>query len=93
MFTAIVLIESDPQRIQHVAEEAAAITHVSEVYSVTGEIDLIAIVRVAEHDQLSEVITSKLNRIEGIRSTRTHLAFRTYSREHLEAAFALGIEE
>lgn len=92
MITAIVLIKAEVDRIPEVAEAVAEVDGVSEVYSVTGEFDLIAMVRVREHDQLAEVIPGKLNKLEGILGTETHIAFRAYSSHDLEAAFSLGVD-
>jgi len=92
MVTAIVMIKTDVDRIPEVAEAVSAVDGVSEAYSVTGEWNLIAIVRVHAHDQLAEVIPGRLNKIPGIVHTETHIAFRAYSRHDLEAAFALGLE-
>ena len=92
MITAIVLVETDVRRIPEAAEEIAGIDGVSEVYSVTGDVDLVAVVRVHEHDQLAEIIADQLSKVEGVRSTRTYLAFRAYSRHDLDAAFALGFD-
>ena len=93
MITAIVLVKAQVDRIPEVAEAIAALDRVSEVYSVTGEFDLIAMVRVRQHDDLAEVIPGSINKIQGILSTETHVAFRTYSQHDLEAAFALGVAE
>ena len=93
MLTAIVLIDSDASRIPEVAAAIADIPGVSEVYSVTGEVDLIAMVRVREHDDLADVIADKVSKIEGVIRTQTYIAFRTYSQHDLEQAFALGIED
>ena len=93
MLTAIVLIDVDAGRIPEVAAEIADVPGVSEVYSVTGEVDLIAMVRVRQHDELADVIADRLSKVDGVRGTETHIAFRTYSRHDLEAAFALGVEE
>jgi DNA-binding Lrp family transcriptional regulator len=93
MITAIVLIKADVGAVPEVGEAIARIPGVSEVYSVTGEHDLVAMVRVREHDELAEVIPAKLNRTAGVVSTETHIAFRTYSRHDLEAAFAIGLED
>jgi DNA-binding Lrp family transcriptional regulator len=90
MVTAIVFVKAEVSRIPDVAEQIAALSGVSEVYSVTGKIDLIAIVRVAGHDQIAEVVPDQLNKIAGVLSTETHIAFRTYSTHDLEAAFSLG---
>jgi DNA-binding Lrp family transcriptional regulator len=90
--TAIVNVSAEVDQIPEVAEAIAAINGVSEVYSVTGEIDLVAIVRVPEHDQLADVIAGTLNKVPGVLHTETHIAFRAYSRHDLEAAFAIGLE-
>jgi DNA-binding Lrp family transcriptional regulator len=91
--TAIVLIKADVASIPETAEAIAAIPAVTEVYSVTGEFDLVAIVRVRAHDELGDVIPGTLNKVNGVTHTETHIAFRTYSRHDLEAAFALGYSE
>ena len=93
MITAIVFVNADVARIPEVAETIAALDGVSEVYSVTGDIDLIAMVRVREHEELADVIADRLNKVDGIRGTQTHIAFRAYSQHDLEAAFALGFED
>ena len=92
MITAIVLIKAEVGRIPEVGEAIARLDGVSEVYSITGEFDLVAMVRVREHDALADVIPGSLNKIPGVLSTETHIAFRTYSRHDLEAAFSLGLE-
>jgi DNA-binding Lrp family transcriptional regulator len=89
--TAIVLVKADIQRIPEVAETIAEIPEVSEVYSVTGEFDMVAMVRVRTHDQLADVIPGRLNKVSGVTHTETHIAFRTYTRHDLEAAFSLGL--
>jgi DNA-binding Lrp family transcriptional regulator len=93
VITAIVFIKADVARIPDIAEEIAAIEGVSEVYSVTGDIDLIALLRVREHDDIARLVPDQLNKVSGIVSTETHIAFRTYSRHDLEAAFSLGADE
>lgn len=93
MLTAIVLVDTDASRIPEVAKEIAEIKGVSEVYSVTGEVDLIAMVRVREHDDLADVIADKVSKIQGVLRTQTYIAFRTYSQHDLEQAFALGLED
>jgi DNA-binding Lrp family transcriptional regulator len=92
MITAIVFVKADVSSIPEVAAEIAAIDGVSEVYSVTGQIDLIALVRVREHDDIATVIADQVNKVPGVRETETHIAFRTYSKHDLEAAFSLGLE-
>ncbi len=93
MITAIVFISAAVDRISEVAEAVAAISGVSEVYSVTGEIDLIALVRVRSHDEIAAVVADQLNTVEGVLATETHVAFRAYSQHDLEAAFSLGLSD
>ncbi len=92
MITAIVMISCEVDRIPEVAEAIANIPQVSEVYSFTGDADLIAMVRVRSHDEFADVIADRLNKVEGVVGTSTHIAFRTYSAHDLEAAFSLGLE-
>ncbi|HEU5144084.1 MAG TPA: Lrp/AsnC ligand binding domain-containing protein [Dermatophilaceae bacterium] len=92
MITAIVMINCEVNRIPEVAQAIAEIPAVSEVYSVTGDADLIAMVRVKSHEEFADVIADRLNKVEGVVGTSTHIAFRTYSSHDLEAAFSLGLE-
>ena len=92
MISAIVLINAEVDRIPEVAAAIADLKGVSEVYSVTGDVDLIAIVRVRHHKELADVIADQLNKVSGVQSTQTHIAFRTYSKHDLEAAFSLGLD-
>ncbi|MCU1675482.1 MAG: AsnC family transcriptional regulator [Frankiales bacterium] len=92
MLTAIVLISATTNRIPEVAAALADLDGVSEVYSVTGAVDLIAMVRVREHDQLAAVIADRINKVDGVLSTHTHIAFRAYSRHDLDATFDLGYD-
>jgi DNA-binding Lrp family transcriptional regulator len=91
VITAIVFISAAVEKISEVAEQIAAIAGVSEVYSVTGEIDLIALVRVRSHEEIAAVVADRLNKVDGVLATETHVAFRAYSQHDLEAAFSLGI--
>lgn len=92
MVTAIVFIRTDVEAINGVAETVAAIPGVSEVYSVTGDLDLIAMVRVKELDDVSAVVTDRISSVPGILTTETHVAFRTFSRHDLETAFSIGLD-
>jgi len=92
VITAIVFVKADVARIPEVAETLAGLDGVSEVYSVTGQIDLIAIVRVRTHDDVATVVADRVNKVPGIQSTETHIAFRTYSQHDLESAFSLGLD-
>ena len=93
MISAIVLISAEVNRIPEVAAAIADLNGVSEVYSVTGDVDLIAIVRVRHHEELADVIADQLNKVSGVLGTQTHIAFRTYSQHDLEAAFSLGLDD
>lgn len=92
MITAIVLINADVDRIPEVAQSLTELDGVSEVYSVTGDCDLIAMVRVREHEQLADVIADRINKTSGVTATSTHISFRTYSRHDLDAAFSIGLD-
>lgn len=90
--TAIVMIDVAADRIPETASAIAGIDGVTEVYSVTGEWDLVAIVRVRDHTQLAEVIPGAISKVDGVEATNTLLAFRAYSSHDLEAAFSLGLD-
>ncbi|MDR3107171.1 MAG: Lrp/AsnC ligand binding domain-containing protein [Bifidobacteriaceae bacterium] len=93
MITAVVLITSQADQIPEVAQAIAEIDGVTEVYSVAGDCDLIAIVRVRQHEDLADVIADRLSKTPGVAATETFIAFRTYSRHDLEAAFSLGLDD
>lgn len=90
MLSAFVLISADPARIADLATELTEIDGVAEVYSVTGDEDLVAVVRVRRHDDLAEVVTRHISGCAGILATRTLIAFKAYSRHDLEAMWDLG---
>jgi DNA-binding Lrp family transcriptional regulator len=92
MITAIVFVKADVARIPEVAEAIAALDGVSEVYSVTGQIDLIAMIRVRDHEEVAATIADRLNKVPGVLETETHIAFRAYSKHDLESAFSLGLD-
>lgn len=93
MITAVVMVTAATDAIPEVAEAIADIPGVSEVYSVAGNIDLIALVRVREYDEVADVIAGRINKVAGVLDTETHIAFRAYSRHDLEQAFAIGLDE
>lgn len=90
MVTAIMLMNVERGRIKAVAEDLAARDGVSEVYSVSGNYDLVAMLRVADNEALATLVTEELANVDGIEHTETMLAFRTHSRHDLEAMFAVG---
>lgn len=91
MVTSIILINAERTKIKTIAEQLQEIKGISEVYSVSGSYDLIGIVRVTANEDLADLVTDKMNRIEGITRTETMLAFKAYSRHDLESMFALGM--
>lgn len=93
MITAIVFINADVARIPEVAQQIASLDGVSEVYSVTGDLDLVALLRVRHHDDVASLVPDRINKVPGVLATETHIAFRTYSSHDLEAAFSLGADQ
>jgi DNA-binding Lrp family transcriptional regulator len=93
VITAIVLIDCATDSIPEVAETLASLNGVSEVYSVAGHVDLIAMVRVREFDEIAEVIAGSISKVVGVINTETHIAFRAYSQHDLEEAFAIGFAD
>ncbi|WP_159620756.1 Lrp/AsnC family transcriptional regulator [Ruania rhizosphaerae] len=93
MITAIVHIDVEADRIPEVAGQVAELPGVTEAYSTTGDVDIIAVVRVAQHDMLADVIADRISKVAGVVRTRTYIAFQAYSRHDLEAAFALGLDD
>ncbi|WP_414938020.1 Lrp/AsnC family transcriptional regulator [Amycolatopsis sp. cmx-11-51] len=92
MITAIVLIQVEADAIPEAAQAIADIEGVREVYSCAGDVDLIASVRVAAHEDLADLIPAKIGKAPGVLSTVTHIAFRSYSKADSESAFDIGVE-
>ena len=90
MTHAIVLIEAERHAIPHLGGVLADVEGVAEAYSVTGEWDFVAILRVREADKLAELITGRLAQLDGIRRTHTMVAFEVFSQHDLEALFSIG---
>lgn len=91
MITAIVFIQADVAHLGETAERIASIEGVSEVYSVTGDLDLIALVRVRSHEDIASVVADRVNKVDGVISTQTQIAFQTFSNHDLESAFNIGL--
>jgi DNA-binding Lrp family transcriptional regulator len=87
---AIVLIQADRSVLATLGGALADIDGVAEAYSVTGDWDFVAILRLREHDQLAEVVTGRLSQLDGVIRTRTLVAFEAYSKHDLEALFSVG---
>ena len=92
MVSSLVLINIERDKINDVAEALIGIEGVTEVYSVAGQFDLVAIIRVQTNDQLADVVTSKILQVQGITRSETLIAFRVFSRHDLESMFSIGIE-
>jgi DNA-binding Lrp family transcriptional regulator len=90
MTHAVVLIKAERDAIPTLGGRLAEVEGVAEAYSVTGEWDYVAILRLREHDQLAELVTGKLARLRGIRQTYTMVAFEVFSQHDLEAMFSIG---
>ena len=93
MVTAIVLLKVERKNINNVAQNLSDVHGVSEVYSVSGRFDLAAIIRSKTNEDLSEVVTGRMLKIEGITSSETMLAFRCFSKHDLDAMFSLNVED
>lgn len=90
MVTAFILINAERDRIAAAAQEILAMEGITEVYSVAGPYDLVAVARVRENEQLAQLATEQLIRVKGLTQTTTLIAFRQYSRYDLERMFSLG---
>jgi DNA-binding Lrp family transcriptional regulator len=93
VITSIVMVTCSTDAIPEVAQAIAELPGVSEVYSVAGHVDLIAVVRVREFGEVAEVIAGSISKVPGVLDTETHIAFRAYSKHDLDAAFAIGLED
>ncbi len=92
MITTIVLIRAEPASIPATAKYLVEIPGVTDVYSVSGDWDLVAIVKVAEYDEIARVITEAFPLVPGLQRTQTLTAFRAYSRTDLQQAWDIGVE-
>jgi DNA-binding Lrp family transcriptional regulator len=90
MTTAVVLIEAERDALSTLGGALADIEGVAEAYSVTGEWDFVAIVRVPHHETLADVVTGELLKLPGVARTQTMVAFEVFSRHDLEAMFSIG---
>ena len=93
MLTAFILVKSSREALTSLGPRLADVGGIAEVYTVTGEWDFVAIVRVREQDELADVVTQRLTRLEGVERTQTMVAFQQFSAHDLEAMFGLGMED
>ncbi len=90
MTHAIVLIQAEGTALANLGGDLADIEGVAEAYSVTGEWDFVAMLRLRQHEQLARVVTGQISQLPGVRRTQTMVAFEVYSRHDLEALFSVG---
>ena len=90
MISAIVLINTERSKVNLVADALGSIAGVTEVYSVAGAYDLVAIIRVADQESLARAVTEQMQKVDGISRTETLIAFQAYSKHDLERMFAIG---
>jgi len=93
MVTAIVLITVERKKVKEAAQALHKLKGVSEVYSVAGQYDLVAIIRVKENEEIADLVTGEILKIEGIQITETLMAFASYSKYDLEHIFSIGQNE
>lgn len=92
MVTAVVLIKAETDKVAELAQKMAELDGVSEVFSVAGQYDLVALVRVRENEELARVISERMRKLPGITSSETLISFKVYSKKDIEAAFQLGLD-
>ena len=92
MVSAIVLLNIERDMINQVADQLAQLDGISEVFSVAGQYDLVAILRVNTNEALANLVTSKMLQVEGILDSETLIAFKAYSKHDLESMFSIGLE-
>lgn len=92
MVTAIVLIQTHHGQTNQVAEALADFPEISEVYSVGGSVDVVALVRVRSNEEIATMVTERMVSLTGIERTETMIAFKSFSRHDLEQVFSIGLE-
>ena len=93
MVTALVLIHAEGERVDEVAQKLIEYPGVSEVYSIAGEWDLAAVLRVSRNEEVADLVTHRILRTPGVEETETLIAFKAYSRHDLERIFSIGFGE
>ena len=93
MITSLVLLNVERNKVNEVAEQLSAMEGITEVYSVAGRYDLVAILRVKDNDGLADIVTRHLLKVSGITKSETLIAFRVFSKHDLERMFAIGLEK
>ncbi len=91
MVSAVVLLNVEPGRVNEVAGKLAGLEGISEVFSVGGRFDLVAVIRVKDNDTMAELVTNKMHSVTGITNSETLIAFKVFSEHDLEAMFSIGL--
>ncbi len=91
MVTALVLLTVERNKVNAVAEKLAEMDGITEVYSLAGRFDLAVVIRVKDHEQMAELVTSHMLKVEGILTSETLMAFRVHSKHDLESMFSIGL--
>ena len=92
MVTAFILMNVERPRLRSIADDLLAIDGIAEVYSVAGPFDLVAIARVKEHEQLNDLVTERVGALDGIASTETLIAFRSFAKKDLGLLWDIGVD-
>jgi DNA-binding Lrp family transcriptional regulator len=92
MITAFVLVRAARDRTPETAEALASMKYAAEVYSVTGDWDIVVVLRFPQFEDLDDIVTGHLRKIPGIERTTTMLAFKAFNKELLDQAFNIGLE-
>lgn len=90
MINAIILINAERTKINSVAEQLVSLHGITDVYSVSGRFDLVAVIRLPHADDLADLMTEKVIKVEGITKTESMVAFKTFSKADLAGMFELG---
>ncbi len=90
MVTALVALKVDRKKVNDIAAQLSGMKGITEVYSVSGRYDLIAMVRTKDNESLSDIVTGAMLKVDGITDSETMLAFRTYSKHDLDSMFSIG---
>ena len=92
MVTAFILMNVARPRLKSIADDLLAIDGIAEVYSVAGPFDIVAIARVKEHEALNDLVTEHVAALEGVESTETLIAFKTFSKKDLGMLWDIGVD-
>lgn len=92
MVTAFILMNVARPRLKSIADDLLAIDGIAEVYSVAGPFDIVAIARVKEHEALNDLVTEHVAALEGVDSTETLIAFKTFAKKDLGMLWDIGVD-